>query len=55
MYMHYSLMGKMRLHFIDIDLLYRDALKVGLTTHFLPVIINYIQYKYIKPSISIIE
>jgi hypothetical protein len=47
--------GKMRLHFIDIDLLYRDTLKVGLTTHFLPVIINHILYKFIKPSISIIE
>ena len=27
--MHYSLMGKMRLHFIDSDLLYRGSLYLG--------------------------
>ena len=31
--MHYSLMGKMRLSFIDSDLLYRGEFKAGLTVY----------------------
>jgi hypothetical protein len=34
--MHYSLMGKMRLPFIDSELLYRGAIKAGLTVCILP-------------------
>ena len=33
--MHYSLMGKMRLPFIDSDLLYRGTFKAGLTVKLL--------------------